>query len=55
MSIKPGIDPFIRIINNKKLDPLDTVLAVLVLKKTYKGHSPEPPTLVVKWMEEHYQ
>ena len=24
-----------------------TVLAVLVMKKTYKGHSPEPPTLVV--------
>ena len=21
------------------------------IEKTYKGHSPEPPTLVVKWME----
>jgi hypothetical protein len=21
------------------------------IKKTYKGHSQEPPTLVVKWME----
>ena len=22
------------------------------IEKTYKGHSPEPPTLVVEWMEQ---